>query len=109
METRSPTLQADSLPAEPQGKPLISLNDFIWGKYTLGITILREWGHWRHPCVSLKMKLLQGTRAQGVSPPPGVCPSGDALRTEIEEVEGKVAYLTSQVTSFLEKHFWEQK
>ena len=55
------------------------------------------------------MQLLQGTRAQGVSPPPGVCPSGDALRTEIEEVKGRVAYLASQVTSFLEKQFWEQK
>ena len=54
------------------------------------------------------MKLLQGTRAQGVSPPSGVCPSSDSLRTELEEVKVRVAYLTSQVTSFLQKQFREQ-
>ena len=37
-----------------------------------------------------------------------MCPSGDSLRTEIEGVKGRVAYLASQVTSFLGKQFREQ-
>ena len=31
IEPRSPALQADSLPAEPQGKPYVSANADLWG------------------------------------------------------------------------------